>query len=235
MSNILITGGCGYIGSRVVEHLVRYTNHNLIIFDSGLFGFNSISEFMDSDRVQLIVGDIRIQEKLQKAMKDVDIVIHLAGIVGEPACIVDENISYDINVFGTQNVLKSAKKSGVKEFLFASSCSVYGFGNELFFENSIPNPVDSYAEMKLASELDIENYKETMRISVLRFCTVFGASNRMRFDLAVNVMTANAVVNNEIQVYGGQQERPFIHCSDIARAVELVIKKRHIDEPYIVF
>lgn len=200
-------------------------NNKVAVLDNGSFGFESISEFLFSNRFKLIKGDIRIKEDVLRALQEVDTIIHLASLVGEPACNVDKDISYDINVIGTRNLLLCAEQLGIKNFIFASSCSVYGFGQDTFTEDSLPNPVDYYAELKLMSEKDLLAYKDKMDIIVLRFCTVFGLSKRMRFDLAVNIMTANAVTHGVIDVYGGQQERPFIHCEDIAVATVMLLNK----------
>ena len=226
MSNILVTGGCGYIGSRLVEELLNKQENKVVVLDSGIFGFDSLSEFLYSERFKLVKGDIRIKEDILKSLNQIDTIIHLASLVGEPSCVVDKDIAYDINVRGTRNLVECAVKKGVKNFIFASSCSVYGFGKDKFDEHSIPNPVDYYAELKLLSEKDLLNYKDKLNIIILRFCTVFGLSRRMRFDLAVNVMTASALNNGVINVYGGQQERPFIHCGDVARAINLLFEER---------
>lgn len=226
MSNILVTGGCGYIGSKLVQELLNNEENTVVVLDSGIFGFDSLSEYMYSERFKLVKGDIRIKEDILSSLNQIDTIIHLASLVGEPACIVDKDIAYDINVIGTRNLVEFAIKKGVSNFIFASSCSVYGFGKDKFNENSKPNPVDYYAELKLVSENDLLKYQDRLNIIILRFCTVFGLSKRMRFDLAVNVMTANAITSGTINVYGGKQERPFIHCEDVARAIDLIFKKR---------
>lgn len=233
MSNILVTGGCGYIGSKLVTELMKSEKNNVVVLDNGTFGFESVSEFMFSSRFKLIKGDIRVKEDILKSLHGIDTIIHLASLVGQPACDVDRGISYDINVIGTRNLLMCAEQLGIKNFVFASSCSVYGFGQDVFTEESSPNPVDYYAELKLMSENDLFAYKDKFNIIILRFCTVFGLSKRMRFDLAVNIMTANAINQGVINVYGGKQERPFIHCEDIAFATTLLLDKHFQSKDFL--
>ena len=119
-----------------------------------------------------------------------------------------------------------SKKGGEKIFIFASSCSVYGFGKDKFDEHSIPNPVDYYAELKLLSEKDLLNYKDKLNIIILRFCTVFGLSRRMRFDLAVNVMTASALNNGVSKCLRRSARETIYYCGDVARAINLLFEER---------
>lgn len=123
----------------------------------------------------------------------------------------------------TQKLFDVAAKEKVKHILFASSCSVYGYGEDVFTERSKLNPVDYYSETKIQGEAIAQAYKEDMAVTICRFATVFGASRRMRFDLAVNGMTANAVNRRECIIHGGQQWRPFIHCRDVARAIAIAL------------
>lgn len=224
MSKVLVTGGAGYIGNRVVENFLK-NNVEVVVLDNGLFGYDSLSEYLFDKKFTLIKGDIRKREDIIISLKEVDTVVHLAGLVGNPACTVDRDIAYDTNIQGTRNLLDCCKKHGIKHFIFGSSCSVYGYGTKTFTEASTLNPVDYYAETKLSSEKDLTNYKNDFQISILRFSTVFGLSRRMRFDLAVNIMTANSLLNNQIDVYGGNQERPFVHCKDIAEAVSFLVNQ----------
>lgn len=151
-----------------------------------------------------------------------DTVIHLAGIVGNPACSYDKVTCQDINVTATQRLAAESAAYGVQRFIFASSCSVYGFGNTVFNEESPLNPVDYYSESKILGEECLGEFTADMALTTCRFATVFGASRRMRFDLALNGMTAAAVSEGVCAVHGGGQWRPFIHCHDVALALCLI-------------
>jgi nucleoside-diphosphate-sugar epimerase len=157
-------------------------------------------------------------------MRDVDAVIHLGGIVGDPACAIDEELTIDINLMATRMIAEVAKGSGVGHFIFASTCSVYGASDEMLDERSELNPVSLYARSKIASEKVLQKMAdERFAPVILRFGTIYGLSGRMRFDLVINLLTAKAVIDQEITIYGGDQWRPFLHVEDAARSLSLVL------------
>lgn len=223
MFTVLVTGGKGYIGRHLVT-LLKDRGFNVISIDCEYFNENNSNHDLHESNVIYQNSDIRIKEDLTKSVKKADVVIHLAGIVGEPACSYDSELAYQVNVIGTKNLLDLSIEHNVKKFIFASSCSVYGFGNEIFDENSQLNPIGYYAKQKIESEKLIKNNANNIDFSILRFSTLFGYSERMRFDLALNVMTANGLIENVVNVFGGKQERPFIHCYDVAKAIIKILE-----------
>lgn len=222
MEKILVTGGAGYIGSHVVEILLQ-NNKQVRVLDNGMFGFGALYPFYENTRFELVRGDLRNISDLKKSLKGVEGVIHLGGIVGNPACSFDKLTCQDVNVTATERLASASAEAGISRFVFASSCSVYGYGDALFTEESVLNPVDYYAESKISGEEVIKQFSSDMTITNCRFATVFGASRRMRFDLAVNGMTASALNDGVCNVHGGGQWRPFIHCHDVAEALCKII------------
>lgn len=218
MTRYLVTGGAGYIGSHLVDLLLN-RGQQVIVLDKGLYGFQALEEFRLNPLFDLQVGDVRIREDVEKALEGVTCVIHLAGLVGNPACSWNKEVAWSHNVGSTRVLLDCLKCTEVKKFVFASSCSVYGYGRNCFTEMSSLNPVDYYAQTKMQSEQDISEASLECSVAILRFSTVFGVSKRMRFDLAVNGMTRDALCQGVLHVYGGSQERPFISCRDIGAAI----------------
>ncbi|WP_125933165.1 NAD(P)-dependent oxidoreductase [Candidatus Sodalis sp. SoCistrobi] len=204
MERILVTGGAGYIGTHLVEQLLSQ-GHFVRVIDNGTFGLSGLRPFYGFNRFEMQKGDIQITAHLRKAVNNIDKVVHLAGIVGNPACSFDKDICNEVNVVATKRIFDVAAKGNVKHILFASSCSVYGYGDEVFTEESKLNPVDYYAETKVKGEAIAQSYQDDLAVTLCRFSTVFGASRRMRFDLAVNGMTASAVNRGKCVIYGGQQ------------------------------
>ncbi|HKC83724.1 MAG TPA: SDR family oxidoreductase, partial [bacterium] len=146
-----------------------------------------------------------------------------AGLVGDPACAVDESFTRHANVFATRLVKKAAQSLGVRRFVFASSCSVYGINPAEVSETSEVNPVSLYARTKVESERELLLDDEDFCVTTLRFATVFGHSRRPRFDLVANLFTAQAVNDGKITLMGPSQWRPFVHVRDLARAIVAVL------------
>jgi nucleoside-diphosphate-sugar epimerase len=158
-------------------------------------------------------------------MWDVDAVIHLGEIVGDPATALDGLLTQEVNVAATRMVAEAAKGFRVKRFVYASSCSVYGAGDGVFEEQTVLNPVSLYARAKMDAERILLSLNDAhFHPVILRFATVYGMSPRPRFDLVVNLLTAKAIQDGEITVFGGGQWRPFVHVSDIARAILLALE-----------
>jgi nucleoside-diphosphate-sugar epimerase len=215
---ILVTGGSGYIGSHLVRKLLEkgYAVRNL---DKLAFGDGAVRELLGHPDYSQIAGDIRHIEDVVAATKGAYAVIHLAGIVGDPACELDHDATYTINLEATKLMVECCKYTKVQRFIFASTCSVYGAADDYTLnEGSLLNPVSLYAETNLESErIILRGFERTSVVPVIvRFATVYGASHRMRFDLVVNIMTAKAVKEGKIKVYGGEQWRPNVHCQDAA-------------------
>jgi nucleoside-diphosphate-sugar epimerase len=153
-------------------------------------------------------------------MSGMGAVIHLGGLVGDPACAVDPDLTVDINVTATKLVGEIAKARGVRRFIFASSCSVYGACDDTVDETSHFNPQSLYARSKVASEALLGALNgDGFSVTCLRFATVYGISGRTRFDLVANLLCAKAVRDGIITVFGADQWRPFIHVDDVAKAI----------------
>jgi nucleoside-diphosphate-sugar epimerase len=169
-------------------------------------------------------------------MKDTNSVIHLGGLVGDPACALDEELTIQINVVATRMIAEVAKGSGISRFIFASSCSVYGASDELLNERSALNPVSLYARSKIASECVLLPFRGNgFEPVILRFGTVYGLSGRTRFDLVVNLLAAKAVVDGAITVYGKDQWRPFLHVHDAAGSVLTALEAPSVAVGPVIF
>ena len=216
---VLLVGGAGYIGSALLPMLLEKGYH-VRLLDLFLYGAEPIRDFLHHPRLEIMRADFRQVDKVVEATKNMDAVIHLGAIVGDPACALNEDLTIEVNLMATRMIAEVAKGSGVSRFIFASTCSVYGACDEVLDEHSELNPVSLYARSKIASErvllsLSDSNFAPT----VLRFGTIYGLSGRTRFDLVVNLLTAKALVEGQITIRGGDQWRPFVHVHDAALAV----------------
>lgn len=222
--NVLVIGGAGYIGSALLPKLLE-SGYHVRILDLLLYGTDPIKEWLDHPHLEIIKADFRQVEKVVQAIRDMDAVIHLGGLVGDSACALDEELTLDINLMATRMIAEVAKGSGIGHFIFASTCSVYGASDEMLDERSELKPVSLYARSKIASEkVLMKMADDRFAPVVLRFSTIYGLSGRPRFDLVVNLLAAKAVVDNEITIFGGDQWRPFLHVDDAAKAILLVLK-----------
>ena len=219
---VLVVGGAGYIGSALVPELLD-KGYEVRVLDAMLFGEEPLDAVKDHERLEIIRTDFR-SGLIGRAMRDVGTVVHLAGIVGDPACNLDEGLTVDINLTSTRSIADIAKYSKVKRFIFASTCSVYGACDEMLDEKSVSRPVSLYGNTKLASErVLLEMADEDFSPTILRFATIYGLSGRTRFDLVVNLLSAKAKVDGQITVFNGNQWRPFVHVQDAAHAVRLAV------------
>ncbi|MEN3043908.1 MAG: NAD-dependent epimerase/dehydratase family protein [Candidatus Hydrothermales bacterium] len=221
---ILLIGGAGYIGSVLTRMLLR-RGYSVKIFDNLLYGNQGIVN-IKSRRFKFFKGDLINTRDLVEAIQDVDLVVHLAAIVGDPSSRLKPRETLEINYFSTKNLGEVSKYLGIGKLIFASTCSVYGYKKEKCTEETEPSPLSLYAETKLLSEKALLDLKgDGFSPVILRFATAFGYSPRMRFDLVVNLLIAKALKEKKITVYGkGKQIRPFIHVKDIARAIIKVIE-----------
>jgi len=218
--SVLVLGGAGYLGSVLVPRLLR-NGYRVRVLDLMLFGREPLAEVADHPALEIVQGDMRDLQVLVDATKGMDAVVHLAAIVGDPACALDPEETLEVNYLATKMAAEVAKFQQINRFVFASTCSVYGAtgGDEVLDEESRLNPVSLYARMKLASERALhEMADENFAPTVFRMATLHGPSPRMRFDLVVNVMTANAAERGLISVHGGDQWRPLLHVADAADA-----------------
>lgn len=223
IQKVLVIGGAGYIGSALLPLLLE-KGYEIRLLDLLLYGTEPIENFMDHPKLEILQEDFRSIDKVVESMREVDAVIHLGGIVGDPACALDEELTMDINLMATRMIAEVAKGSGVRVFIFASTCSVYGASDQMLDEKSELNPVSLYARSKIASEkVLLKMADETFSPVILRLSTIYGLSGRTRFDLVVNLLTAKALVDGEITIFGGEQWRPFLHVEDAARAISTIL------------
>lgn len=228
--SVLVIGGGGYIGSALLPKLLAQ-DCEVRVLDVLMYGVEPIAEALRHPSCELLRADFRHVDALVKAMRGVDEVVHLGGLVGDPACALDAELTIDINLAATRTVAEVAKGVGVRKFFFASTCSVYGANDEWVNERSQLNPVSLYARTKVVSEqVLLELADANFRPVIGRFATIFGISGRTRFDLVVNLLTAKALLDGEITVHGGEQWRPFIHVDDAARAIGLLLEQNLPDK-----
>jgi len=194
-----------------------------------LYGGNSLLGLYSEDKFEFVRGDIRDKEIASQAVLGMDSVVHLAAIVGDPACARQPDESQSVNLDASLQMFETARDHGVDKFVFASTCSNYGKmtdSAQYVTEESELRPVSLYAENKVAVETSLlsESSQDSVNVTVLRLATAFGLSPRMRFDLTVNEFTLELLVNKTLMVYGEQFWRPYIHVCDIARAVSIVLE-----------
>jgi len=221
---ILITGNMGYIGPILVNHLKNiYPDSTILGFDIGFFAqcITSNGAFPEVNVDQQIFGDVRnFPEKL---LEGVDTVVNLAAISNDPMGKKFEEITLDINYRSCINLAKKAKKAGVRHFVFASSCSMYGAADDFpKTEEASLNPLTAYAKSKVLSENDLQGLaSEDFIVTCLRFSTACGFSPRLRLDLVLNDFVAGAITSGEISILSdGTPWRAMVHVRDMSRAIE---------------
>src|SRR3989344_5906567 len=223
-SPILVVGGGGYIGSILVEELLK-SNEKVRVFDKFIYGKDVFKGIRNAKNLELIEGDMSDIYALTLAVQNSKAIVHLAGIVGDPAAKIDQKLTRHVNIASTRLLKETAKAFGVEKFIFASSCSVYGLSDKLQDEKSKPKPISLYAKTKLDSERELlSDSADTFHPIVLRFATVFGHSRKPRFDLAANLFAAQAYNDGVITVNGGDQWRPFVHVADVAESIVLALE-----------
>tara|TARA_Y100001958_G_C21223643_1_gene548994 strand:+ start:67 stop:1038 length:972 start_codon:yes stop_codon:yes gene_type:complete len=228
MKKVLVTGGAGYIGSVLVRQLLD-SGYFVRVIDSLKWGGESLYDVMVDPNFELYKGDIRNISDIKNSVKEVDAVIHLAAIVGDPACRKYSEEAKETNWNASVNLFETCEKANVKKFIFASTCSNYGKmkdSNSYVDELSELNPVSLYAELKVKFENYLLNEKKdsTVCSTSLRFSTVYGFSPRIRFDLTVNEFTRNMVIDKFQEIWGEQFWRPYAHVDDLCRATVLVLE-----------
>jgi len=220
---IAVLGGAGYIGSILCRRLLA-AGHTVTALDALYFGAEPIEELRDNPRFRLIEGDYRDPELLTEALEGMDAVIHLAALVGDAACALDDRATIANNYSGVDLAARACRSLKIPRFVFASTCSVYGSADELVDESSALNPVSLYATTKIDAEnLLLAKRDIHFHPTILRLGTAFGWSYRPRFDLVVNLLTAKAHFENKAGIYNGEQWRPFVHIVDISRAFQAVL------------
>jgi nucleoside-diphosphate-sugar epimerase len=220
VKKIFITGGAGYVGSLLTPYLLN-KGYKITSFDLMLYG----ETLKKNDNLKIIKGDIRNIEMLKEAIKDHQIVIHLACISNDPSFELNPKLGKEINLDSFKPLVEISKKAGIERFIYASSSSVYGVKKEKNVnENMSIEPLTDYSKFKAYCEkILLEFNDKNFTTTILRPATVCGYSPRQRLDLVVNILTNLAYHNREITIFGGDQLRPNIHIQDMVRAYELFI------------
>ena len=204
--NILVVGGAGYVGGGIVDKLSK--DHEVTVYDSLIY------ETSYRKKVNFILGDIRDSSKLNSILSDFDVVVWLAALVGDGACAINPELTHEINTESVKNLVQNFDK----RIVFLSTCSVYGAQDGILTESSGTNPLSEYASSKLKAE---EHLKDSNAL-IFRLGTLFGISDefsRVRLDLVVNILTAKALIDKKISVFGGDQWRPLLHVNDVSNAI----------------
>lgn len=209
--HILVTGGCGYIGSVLVPKLLAL-GYRVTVFDIQWFG----SYLDDHKKLEIVKGDIRKIDQIP--MDGVDVIIHLANIANDPCGDLNSKLVWEVNTLATMQMLEKAKACHVKQFIYASSGSVYGVKEEEQVTETLSlKPISDYNKTKMISERILLSYSGDICVQIVRPATVCGFSPRTRLDVSVNMLTVQALSNGLITVFGGNQIRPNIHVQDIVQ------------------
>ena len=221
---VAVIGGAGYIGSALLPRLLE-RGYEVTLLDLLMFGEEPIRDVIRHPNLKVIRADFRQVDRVVEAVRGAHTVIHLGGLVGDPACAVDENLTLEINLMATKMIAEVSKGLGVSRFVFASTCSVYGASDLVLDERSMLNPVSLYARSKIAGEQVLHKLQDDQfSVTILRFGTIYGLSGRTRFDLVVNLLAAKSLLEGKITVFGGDQWRPFVHVKDAALSVQLAVE-----------
>jgi len=220
---ILITGGCGYVGSVLTEALLE-AKHQIIVVDNQWFG-NYLKPQPNLINIKADIRDIDLTP-----MKNVEVVIHLANIANDPAVDLNPTLSWEVNVLAAQQLIEKAINNGVSQFIYASSGSVYGVKEEDDVTEDLSLvPISVYNKTKMVAERVLLSYKDSINVHCIRPATVCGLSPRMRLDVSVNMLTFQALKNKKITVFGGDQTRPNIHIKDMVRVYDHFINNPLIE------
>jgi nucleoside-diphosphate-sugar epimerase len=224
---VTVSGGAGYVGALVVDELLE-SGRDVCVLDVMLHGQEDVAARLESRGAQVIRGDVRDPAARRRALEGVETVVHLAAIVGDPACAREPKLSQTVNVDASEALLEDARRLGVERFVFASTCSNYG----RMADPTVPidergdlRPVSLYARQKVDIERSLLDSAAAngLRPTCLRFATVYGVGRRMRFDLTVNEFTRDLWAGRRLEVFGERFWRPYIHVADAARAVRAVL------------
>lgn len=242
MQTILVTGGAGYIGSVLLRNLLD-EEYRVVCVDNLMFGGEALIDIWNNPHFQFYKCDINNRDDVDQILRKHNYyaVIHLAAIVGDPACRRKPELTEKTNWEASVNLLEKSMKNKIRRFIFASTCSNYGRmdGSNRYVDESSPlKPVSLYAELKVRFEDFILNQigrREDFCPTILRFATVYGVSPRMRFDLTVNEFTKELALGRELVVFGEQFWRPYCHVADFSRAITTTLSAAEEKVWYKVF
>lgn len=206
---LFVTGACGYKGTVLVPKLLEH-GHDVVAFDIQWFG----NHLLPHPNLTMVKGDIRNIDEVD--LEGVDAIIHLSSVANDPCGDLDPKLTWEISCLATMQLADRAKRVGVKQFIYASSGSVYGVSDEPQVTEDLELfPLSEYNKTKMCGERIVLSYQDDMTVQIVRPATVCGYSPRMRLDVSVNMLTMQALENGKITVFGGEQTRPNIHIDDI--------------------
>ncbi len=208
---ILLTGGCGYIGTSLTAELLAH-GHTVKVVDIQWFG----NYLAPHPNLTVVQDDIRNASSWD--LRGFDAVLHLANVANDPCSDLNSKLNWEVNALATMFLVERAIKDGVPQFVFASSGSVYGVKDEPEVTEELDLvPISDYNKTKMVSERVLLSYQNRIHVQIVRPATVCGYSPRMRLDISVNMLAMQALANRKITVFGGDQTRPNIHLKDMIR------------------
>ena len=220
--NILITGGCGYTGTLLTKDLIDL-GHKVTVVDIQWFG----NYLKPKKNLKILKLDIREYKKIP--LKNIEVVIHLASIANDPSVELNHKLSWEVNVLATQKLIENSVKYKVKQFIFASSGSVYGVKKEKNVTEDLSLvPISTYNKTKMVTERILKSYENDIKFHCIRPATVCGFSPRMRLDVSVNMLAFQAIKFKSMSVFGGNQIRPNIHIQDLINVYKHFISKSNL-------
>jgi nucleoside-diphosphate-sugar epimerase len=227
-SQVLVTGGAGYVGSVLVPKLLA-AGHRVKVLDLYLYGDHVLDEVRNHPRLEQIKGDLRDRAALKKSVVGCDAVIHLACVSNDPSFELNPELGRSINYDAFAPLVEVARESGVQRFIYASTSSVYGIKEEDNVSEELPlEPLTDYSKFKALCEDILQKYQSSDFTTVtIRSATVCGYSPRLRLDLTVNILTNHAINRGTITVFGGEQKRPNIHIEDITDLYVDLVTRPH--------
>ena len=219
--NILITGGCGYVGTKLTQAVLERTPHHVNVLDTMWFG----NHLTPHPRLTLQPMDVRKVDDLD--LSSYDTIFHLANIANDPSVELNPYSSWEVNVLAGMRLVDRAARQGVKQFIFASSASVYGLKSEPRVTEELDlYPLSEYNKTKMVAERVVLSYADSMVTTIIRPATVCGYSPRMRLDVVVNMLTMQALAKGAVTVLGGDQTRPNVHIDDLVDAYLFSLERR---------
>ncbi|MFD3218801.1 MULTISPECIES: NAD(P)-dependent oxidoreductase [unclassified Bacillus (in: firmicutes)] len=224
MSKILVTGGAGYVGSLLVPELLD-KGHEVKVFDWMLFDPHIFDNLIDHPKLKIIKGDLRDEYAVERALQDIEDVIHLGCLSNDPSCDINEELTREINFDAGMKLVQLSKKNGIRRFFNASSASVYGIKEEEnVTEDFSLEPITAYSKYKAELEAVLNGeISDSFSGVTVRPATLCGYAPRQRFDLALNILTYQAVTKGKISVFGGEQKRPNLTVRDMVDIYMLLL------------
>jgi nucleoside-diphosphate-sugar epimerase len=218
---VLVTGGCGYVGTKLTQALLDRTPYGVDVIDTLWFG----NRLAPNPRLTVRQMDVRQIDEVD--LHGYDTIFHLANIANDPSVELNPYASWEVNVLAGMRLVDRAARHGVKQFVFASSASVYGLKSEPDVTEDLELvPISEYNKTKMVAERVVKSYSDQMVTTSIRPATVCGLSPRMRLDVVVNLLTMQALKKGELTVLGGEQTRPNIHIDDMVDLYLFVLEKR---------